>query len=331
MSQAGSFGNSGGGGGGDVTISGDTGSIMGSNLTIFSNIAANNAGASVSFDNGGTTSLFNTTDALRNVWIGTGAGVLGAQTGQNVGVGGFALGSVTDTTSGNNVAIGDSALLGLNDGAGSNTCVGSGALLSLVDGDNNIAVGFSAGNAYTGTESQNICLGNPGVAGDMGSMRLGNINTTETFVEGVASVAVENLLGVTIDSATGQLGSAPGVTFTLKSSLVDGTSGTVQPLFVSPSYGTFVVTAIIEYGQNVSGVISPAFYNIGWTATDYDDLVQSGGTQIDSTNIYSSQFPGGSIQPTPIPPSTTVSFNVTTPATATTMDLYIYVTGYILF
>ena len=90
----------------------------------------------------------------------------------NVGIGAAALGTTSL-----------SAILNRNVG------VGSGALDSIITGDDNIALGHSAGGSLTLADSDNICIGNVGVAGDVGKIRLGNpTDHDETFLHGDLSL-----------------------------------------------------------------------------------------------------------------------------------------------
>lgn len=316
---------SGGGGGGDVTIAGDVGSITGSNLTIRSHVAANNSGASVSFNNAGTTSQFNTTDLNRNVWIGTGCGVLGSQTGQNVGVGGFAMASVTDTTSGNNVAIGDSAMFALADGAGSNTCMGAGSLISLLDGANNIAVGFSAGNAYMGSESQNICIGNVGVLGESGAMRLGNSSTTDTYIAGVIEKTIPGGSIVVVNPANDQIGITPGNPMISIPSLQFSGVGTGTRTLMTLD-ADFIVQTIYILTLNAVGAAGDSQCSVGYNSPVYDNIIPSG---INFPANDGEVFNAGLITADLIPSGTTITLIITTPdSTATTLDVKLYLVGF---
>jgi hypothetical protein len=108
----------------------------------------------------------------------------------------------SSTTGQNNVADGFQALYHNTTGVG-NTAYGTQALWRSTTGDANIAVGISAGdNIITG--SSNIEIGNEGVAGDDGTIRIGNSNHTTTFIAGISGAAVTGT-AVVVNSA-GQLG-----------------------------------------------------------------------------------------------------------------------------
>ena len=106
----------------------------------------------------------------------------------------------------NNTANGYVALGGLNGNAGNNnTAVGAFALNGST-GDNNIALGFRAGSSLT-TGNQNIDIGNLGVAGESGAIRIGNAAQTRTFIAGISGQAVSG--SPVYVNAGGQLGVLP--------------------------------------------------------------------------------------------------------------------------
>jgi len=76
------------------------------------------------------------------------------------------------------------------------------ALLTNTTGSGNIAVGFAAGVNLT-DGSNNIYLGNQGVAVESSTIRVGDVQT-RAFIAGISGVAVIGA-GVLV-SSTGQLG-----------------------------------------------------------------------------------------------------------------------------
>jgi hypothetical protein len=119
-----------------------------------------------------------------------------------------------------NTAIGHSALsFGVSGNL--NTALGSNALQNA-NGSQNIAVGSNSGSAYLGNESSNILLGNVGVAGDQGTIRIGDNRHTQTYVSGITSANLasdSSAIPVVIDKATGQLGvgsNRPSAGFSIK-------------------------------------------------------------------------------------------------------------------
>src|SRR5207248_3950676 len=114
-----------------------------------------------------------------------------------------ALGS--NTTGGSNTGIGQDALLS-NTIGNTNTAVGSEALRNNTSGSNNIAIGVSAGMNLT-TGSSNIDIGNPGIAGESSTIRIGGgRSTTRVFVFGINGRTAANGVPVLISPSTGQLG-----------------------------------------------------------------------------------------------------------------------------
>jgi hypothetical protein len=134
-------------------------------------------------------------DALRNNTIGE----------QNTAIGADAL--VNNTTGHDNTATGAGALLN-NVTGHSNTANGAFALFNNTSGDGNVALGNSAGLLRT-TGNFNIDIGNPGLAGESGTIRIGNNLQTRIFITGIRGVTTgnANAIPVLIDSL-GQLGTA---------------------------------------------------------------------------------------------------------------------------
>lgn len=208
------------------TIDGDSGSITGTTVTVYANNAALNSGSSVSFVNSGTVSTLNVTDNNSNTIIGLNSGVLSNSAIQCVSLGANTLTSITDdqflvaigysalqfaNDSEKNVAIGSYSLNTLVSG-GDNTAIGDRCGLNLASGNFNVLFGSSTAVNYTGTESSNIIICNPGVLGESNVMRLGtsgssNFQVSTTFIAGINGNTLSGTpLMVTIDSSTDQLG-----------------------------------------------------------------------------------------------------------------------------
>jgi Chaperone of endosialidase len=101
-----------------------------------------------------------------------------------------------------NTANGVSALAG-NITGGNNTASGYAALWQNTTGRNNIALGYLAGQNLTG--NYNIAICNDGVAGENGTVRIGDTQTA-TYIAGISGTAV---VGETVVvDANGQLGTA---------------------------------------------------------------------------------------------------------------------------
>jgi hypothetical protein len=155
----------------------------------------------------GYQALFNNSTSSDNVAVGYQA-LLNTTTGSgNTAVGSSALRE--NTLAERNTALGNYALRNKTTGD-DNVGIGYDALVNLGTGANNIALGSGAGSNLTGTDSNNIEIGNGGVTGDNGVIRIGNSGThTTNFQQGIAGVAVANNAAVLIDTVTGQLGTTP--------------------------------------------------------------------------------------------------------------------------
>lgn len=137
------------------TITGDSGSISGNNVTIFTNASTVNSGSTIKFVNSAATSTLNVTDtSLNNTMIGN---LAGNATISGTGNTGFASSAGKKITSGS-----------------SNTLIGPGTGQGLTTGSDNICVGALAGSLMTtGSEAGNIIIGHLGVGGDSHTIRLG--------------------------------------------------------------------------------------------------------------------------------------------------------------
>jgi hypothetical protein len=88
----------------------------------------------------------------------------------------------------------------------SNTAIGNRALFSNTVGTGNIALGDAAGTNLTNGDN-NIDIGNPGVAGEANTVRIGTAGTQiQTFIAGISGTAVTGT-PVVVDG-NGQLGVA---------------------------------------------------------------------------------------------------------------------------
>jgi hypothetical protein len=109
-----------------------------------------------------------------------------------------------NTTGSNNTSNGADAL-NTNTTGNNNTASGQNALSLNTTGSGNIALGISAGANLT-TGNNNIEIGNPGIAGEANTIRLGSVGTqTATFVAGISGTTVAGGVGVIIAN-NGQLG-----------------------------------------------------------------------------------------------------------------------------
>lgn len=190
---------------GIVTINGDSGSITGSTVTLYSNQIGLGCGSSVSFTNSGTVSTLQLSDSLNNMALGSGAGNLFISGANNSGQGVLTLANLTSGDS--NCCLGSTSLTNLTTGS-NNVAMGVIALQNLVSGDNNIGIGRAAGQAYTTNESNNICIGASvaGTIGESNTTRIGN-GSTKCIIAGIRGITTVNndAIAVLIDSS-GQLG-----------------------------------------------------------------------------------------------------------------------------
>lgn len=240
MSQSGSILASGGGGGGASSFPADTGTAtqLAGVLNIFGgatapettvNINTAGSGNTISIalnntifwpgtDSTGTTGViyFDTETFLHSwdglggasnsVFLGRGAGSLSVLNNPNsIGVGAL---SLSNSSSGENVAVGVGALNGVTGGGGNvaighqsmqngtstmdgNVAVGFQSLINLQSGDSNVAIGDSAGTGWTTTENNNVAISHAGVLGDSGVMRLGTSgDQTSCFIAGIYTASI---------------------------------------------------------------------------------------------------------------------------------------------
>jgi len=262
MSQAGIASISKSGGGGLIqTILGDTGSITGPIVTIYT---GGQSGNTVYFTNSGTVSTLSLSDSNSNTFLGNNAGgnLGSANSHDSTSVGIF---SLNQCTSGSyyNSAFGAYALANLTTGR-NNTAVGweAGGGTGM-NGTGNTLIGVLAGSNYNGTENSNIILGahvGTTSVNESNTLRIGNVGVlgvtavTRAFIQGITGVTVSNAQLVTINSSTGQLGVSSSVVGT-------GTdiTGTTQQLAVGNGYAT----------DNGGGVV----YTLPATATFWDQII----------------------------------------------------------
>ena len=109
-----------------------------------------------------------------------------------------------NTTGNNNAASGTNALLANSTGS-NNTATGTDALYSNSAGSGNIAVGYESGYNLTG--NNNIDIGNIGVAGENGVIRIGARTTqTQAYIGGIWGSRVTGSLAAVYVTPYGQLG-----------------------------------------------------------------------------------------------------------------------------
>lgn len=241
-----------GGGGGIKTINGDVGSVTGTTVTFESQ-----AGESVSFQGSSTIMVFEVEDANSNIYLGNGAGGVGAAV-NNTGVGSDVFDDITSGS--NSVAFGYNALSLLNTGS-NNTCLGYEAGVAITSGSYNTLIGQQAGLNYSTSSSSNILLGNTGTIGESNVMRLG---TTGSGNGQVNKAFVAGIQGSTVDTATvvGISGDQLATT-----TLTGGANITI-------THAAGVITFTGTVGNNLK-ITTPGAYPYATLATDTVILVDT--------------------------------------------------------
>jgi len=303
-----------------LVVDGDTGtaSPSGGTITIYAGYPSN-CGASVQFNNSGSTSTLNVTDTGSNTMIGLNAGqpipsaVINYVTclGKNA-LSSFVMGS--DMT-----GVGYYSMSAATSGS-SSVGIGSGALKNLVTSYNNTAVGFNsgyqlstsatgntflgvyAGGNYTTGESNNICISNQGVIGDSGVIRIGTSGTQNSaYVSGITNTSQSpgtNVQIVTIQTSGGASPNLVGITPAsgiVDTLVVDGDSGSATPSAgaITISGGT---TGLTTSGSgstlDLTGTLNVANGGTGQSSLTSGSLVVGNGTS--PVNFIAYQSTGGS-------------------------------------
>jgi hypothetical protein len=183
---------------GSLALANDTG---GSNTAYgFSALNANTTGILNTAT--GRNALLSNTTGFQNT--ATGAAALSSNTTGNFNTATGRIALFSNTTGSGNTATGFVALFN-NTTAERNTANGVGALASNTTGHGNIALGFRAGINLT-TGSRNIDIGNEGVAGESGKIRIGTDGDQKNaFIAGISGTTVAGGVAVIIDT-NGHLG-----------------------------------------------------------------------------------------------------------------------------
>ena len=111
------------------------------------------------------------------------------------GVGALHLNTIGST----NTVIGYRALYSNTNGS-FNTAIGNDTLYFATSGSYNIALGYEAGYNFTGNESNNIDIGNMGVAGDNNTIRIGS-GQSQTFIAGLINGNGGGLTNLNVSAA----------------------------------------------------------------------------------------------------------------------------------
>jgi hypothetical protein len=150
--------------------------------------------------NGGNALSDNTT-GTDNTGIGNLSLILTTTGYENTAIGSFA--ALSNETGFQNTAIGVAAANNNHTGF-RNTAVGYQALLNNDGGSGNTALGYLAGSNLS-IGDDNICIGNDGVAGDAGVIRIGRSFNNATYIAGISGQTASGGAAVYIAS-DGKLG-----------------------------------------------------------------------------------------------------------------------------
>lgn len=210
-----------------------------------------------------------------NTFVGSGSGNTTLSGTGNSGLGYFTFNATTSSS--NNAALGFSSLSMLTSGTGSNTSIGASSGSFLLTGTANTFVGFDAGLNYTSSESSNILVGSSvaGTIGESNTIRIGTQGSgsgqqNATYIAGISGITVSNQNLVTVNTATGQLGSIAAA-----SSSVIGTApglsniGIVGSVAYTPIYSNSSTATLInaQFVMPTAGTLSNLYVNISANAS----------------------------------------------------------------
>lgn len=162
-------------------------------------------------------------------------------------------------TGDSNCSVGSENLLSLISGS-NNTSIGDLGLAWITSGSNNIGIGNQAGSGLIGSDSDNICIGNIGVSGDNGVIRIGDAAHTSCFMTGIYGVTPAMSPQMVTIGSDGELGSQAGFTW----NEITGTSSgmAVNNGYIANNAGLVTLTlpasaalgSVIEVAGKGSGV-----------------------------------------------------------------------------
>lgn len=254
----------------------------------------------------GLSALNALTSGVDNVAVGYNAGLLFASASNNTAIGSLAL---STATSNNNTAVGykalqicttgsSNAVVGLNSAlvfttGTNNSALGANSLLAFTGGNNNLAlganagdhlltgsgnilVGQAAGDLYVGAETNNIIIGNRGVAAESNVIRIGKPlagagQHTSAFVGGITGVTVSASSPIAIDT-TGQISD---LGFGTSTQVLTSNGAGVSPSWQSVSAGGAITTVTGSSG----GAQSPSAGNFNILGTGSITTVGTANTE----------------------------------------------------
>jgi hypothetical protein len=166
-----------------------------------------------------------------------------------------------------NTAIGAYSMASANS-VFNNSAVGYQSLGQLLGGSNNIALGVNAAFNFSGTESSNIDIGNPGVLGDMNIIRIGQLQT-KTFIAGVVT-----------DNAGGE-------TNLVDTNLVSQLAGNGQILTYNAAQGHYMPSnAPAGGGGAANGAVTNGGSQVFVNANTFSSSNQTALTILNNTNTF---------------------------------------------
>lgn len=230
-----------------------------------------------------------------NVFIGNASGNLALTIGSAINNTLIGNSSGSALTIGNdNSVVGHDALLSATT-ASVNTAIGSSALIGLTVGTGNIAIGAGTGANYVTSESDNILIGNPGIASEDNTIRIGvdgsgALEQNRCFIAGIKGVTLGGTPSVvTIDNVTGQLGVTAAVsgasTFNTDSGSATEAGNAITIAGgsnINTSGAGSTVTINLDNTVSISGSMTAG---TGFTATTGNVLVSAGNVDITAGNI----------------------------------------------
>lgn len=239
-------------GSGITTINGNTGSVTGSTVSISGGASA---GTTVLFTGSGTALTLGLTDSSNNTFLG-GAGIVAGFTGSNNTVIGSGAANVLTTASGN-VGLGALFASSLTTGS-NNTGLGFQSLASLITGSRNVAIGENAGGSYSGAESDNVLINNPGTTGDSNTLRISASGTSsqqvsKAFIGGINGVTLSGTPSLVTSISGDQLGTATiGSGLTLSGGTLTASGSTSNAQIQATAATTAALTG--TYNNGTAGV-----------------------------------------------------------------------------
>lgn len=244
-----------------------SGNIISNSITYFSSYRSSDLEDNLIFgQNSGNFTFTGTANtafgsgALRSLTSGTGNICIGRDTGQAL------------TTGNNNIFIGTNAAWLNQTTASSNVVVGGDSLNAGNNANSNVVIGYNCATAYTTTEHHNILIGTqvPGVAGEVTTIRLGNISGsfphTQCFIGGIyGRTTTSGTTSAVLVSNGGQLGTISS-SARLKQNIRDMESSPLMKL--RPVNFSFKSD---ETHQNQYGLIAEEVHEIMPDIVNYDD------------------------------------------------------------